>query len=223
MNFVGVIQFYKKRPSFFYLFIYTRYCTLSANIQSGLLNILFIYFCFTIYFKFLERKTNKFTDAFIIILVCGVSIVFSLTFPIIVIKEFPNDFRQIPLIVGALYGGRRVALVLTGILLGYRFYLEVPDFTLAFCVYSLQLILLCMVVPFFKNTVNLKKKLWIALGISVLAASSTMSLNTLFLSLTITVEFLIYTLTIVTIQAIGVLFCVWFTEKAKRTLSSLKK
>ena len=191
---------------------------LFANIQSCLLNILFIYFCFTIYFKFLERNLNTFTNAFIIVLVCGVSIVFSMTFPILFIKEIPIDIRQIPLIVGAFYGGRRVTFVLTGILLGYRLYLGIPDFALAFCVYSLQLTLLCIVFPYFKNTVNLRKKLWIALGTAVLASSSTTALNVLFLPLPITVEFLVFSLILVIIQATGVLFCVWFTEKARKDL-----
>ncbi|WP_046174948.1 ATP-binding protein [Domibacillus indicus] len=185
------------------------------NIETTLLNILFIYFSLTMYYQFLKKKTNRLADTLVIILVCGLSIIFFQTFPIITIKDIPIDFRQIPFIAGALYGGRRVAVILTGILLAYRFFAG-PDFITALCVYSLLLLLLCIVIPFYKSTVNLRKKAWISLCISVFFVLLTTALNALFLPLAITGEILLYTFAFSTIQAAGVLFCILFIEKAKK-------
>lgn len=191
---------------------------LLTNIQSFLLNTLLIYFGFTIYFKFLERKVNQIVHTLIIILICGISIVFSMSFPIILLQEIPIDFRQIPLIIGALYGGRRAACILTAVLLGYRFLLGVPDFLSALFVYSLLLLLWAVVLPFFKKAAVLKKKLWIALCISLTAALSTLALNLLLLPLAVTAAFIMFAVLIVVLQTIGLLLCVWMIEKAKKEM-----
>src|SRR4051812_14594258 len=107
------------------------------NLQTILLNIFFIHFCFSIYFKFIERKTNKVTNEIIIALVSGTSIVLCMTFPSTLPTGYIIDFGQVPLIVGALYGGHRVAVFLVFILLSYHFYLDIPGFDLSLVIYCL--------------------------------------------------------------------------------------
>ncbi|WP_050183783.1 ATP-binding protein [Domibacillus robiginosus] len=191
---------------------------LLTNLQSFLLNILLIYFCFTLYFKFLEKKVNRFTHTVIVISICGISIIFSMSFPVILLKDIPIDFRQLPLIIGTLYGGRLAGAILTAILLSYRFYLNVPDFQTAFVVYALMLLLLFFVLSFFKRALTVKKKLWIAFCSSVAAALSTTALNLVLLPLTATVSFLIFTLIVIAVQTSGVLLSVWVIERAKKAI-----
>ncbi|WP_050182763.1 ATP-binding protein [Domibacillus robiginosus] len=189
---------------------------LFENSDTYLLNVFLVYFCFSIYFKFLEKETSKFTSTLVIILVCGVFTILCMNFPITVFKGNLIDFRQVPLIVGALYGGRKVAFILTGILLGCRFYLELPNFHIAFLLYSSIFILLFLVIPFFRKMTHLKGKLIIAAGTSVVSAFITSVAVPLLSPAVFTLDYLIFIVIVVILQTIGVLFFVLVNEKAKR-------
>lgn len=188
---------------------------LFENSETFLLNIFLAYFCFSIYFKFLEKETNKLINVLVIIIVCGVSLIFCMNFPITLFKGNLIDFRQVPLIVGALYGGRRVAFLLTAILLGYRLYLGMPNSHIAALIYSSLCILLCLVIPLFKKASGLKRKFFIAAYTSIVCALLTSLSVVLFSPATFTLPYLFFALIVTTIQTMGVSFFVIVNEKAK--------
>lgn len=107
------------------------------------------------------------------------------------ISGYILDFRQVPLVIGALYGGRRVAVVLILILLSYRFYLDIPGFHLALFSYSLLLISLILIIPLFRNTVNMRRKVQMAILASLFGAGSRMALIHEFFSEKLTVGSLV--------------------------------
>ncbi|MCI2256657.1 sensor histidine kinase [Domibacillus sp. PGB-M46] len=189
---------------------------LFENSDTYLLNVFLAYFCFSIYFKFLERETSKFTSTLVITFVCGVFTIFCMSFPITIFKGNLIDFRQVPLVVGALYGGRKVALILTGILLGYRLYLGVPNFHIAFLLYSSICVLLFLVIPFFRKVDCLKRKLLIAAGTSVVSALITSIAVPLLSPAVFTLDYLLFIVIVVILQTTGVLFFVLANEKAKK-------
>lgn len=187
------------------------------NIQAFLLNVFVIYFCFTLYFKFIDRKMSRLKKEIIVIVVSIVSIIFCMSFPFVQFSGHILDFRQVPLVIGALYGGRRVAVVLILVLLSYRFYLEIPDFHLALFSYSLLLILLIFIIPLFKNTVNMRRKVKMAILASLFSAGSRMALILEFFSEKLTVESFIVFILILFSQLIGVVFFVIVNERTRRS------
>ncbi|MEM1506051.1 ATP-binding protein [Domibacillus sp. 8LH] len=189
---------------------------LFENSDTYLLNVFLAYFCFSIYFKFLEKETSKFTSTLVITLVCGVFTIFCMSFPITIFKGNLIDFRQVPLIVGALYGGRKVALILTGILLGYRLYLGIPNFHIAFLLYSSICVLLFLVIPFFRKIECLKRKLLTAASTSVVSALITSIAVPLLSPAVFTLDYLMFIVSVVILQTVGVLFFVLVNEKAKK-------
>jgi two-component system sporulation sensor kinase B len=54
-------------------------------------------------------------------ILCGVSIIICMTFPVSINNEYILDFRFIPLIIAFIYGGMRVGLFLSVLLIAYRF------------------------------------------------------------------------------------------------------
>ncbi|MCP3764055.1 ATP-binding protein [Domibacillus sp. A3M-37] len=190
--------------------------TLVDNIQTLLLNIFVVYFFFTFYFKFIERKTTQLKNEIIITLVSAVSIILCMSFPVLNFSGITLDFRQVPLIIGALYGGRRVAFVLVLVLLTYRFYLDISNFHIALFVYSLLLISLCFVVPHFKNTVNLQRKVKLAVLATLFGVGARMAMMLLFYSERPALDFLIAFTLILFLQLIGVVFFVVVNERTRR-------
>lgn len=186
------------------------------NTQTFLLNIFLVYICFTLYFKFVVRKKNRLTNKTTITFASGISIIFCMSFPLTYFEEWTIDFSSVPLIVGALYGGRRVAVILVLTMLTYRFYLDTANFHIALFIYFLFLILLCFIIPFFKNAINIRKKVYLAVLASLFGVLSIMAMMFLFLSeetVTEYIEFFIFTLFL---QSIGSTFFVIFNEKTRK-------
>lgn len=82
------------------------------DLQVFLLNISFVFILFLLYLKFVEARINKVTHEILIALISGISIILCMTFTIKLTNGHIFDLRQVPFIIGALYGGRRVALFL---------------------------------------------------------------------------------------------------------------
>ncbi|WML43471.1 ATP-binding protein [Neobacillus sp. PS3-40] len=81
--------------------------------------ILFPMLLFQSYFrkKFGQIKVQK----TIFSVLCGISIIICMTFPVSISKDYILDFRFIPLIMAFLFGGYRVGLFLSILLMSYRF------------------------------------------------------------------------------------------------------
>ncbi|MGG3450241.1 sensor histidine kinase [Domibacillus aminovorans] len=190
--------------------------TILDNLQTFLLNIFLVYFCFSIYFKFIERKANKLTNELIIALISGISIVLCMTFPITLPAGYIIDFRQIPFIIGALYGGWRVAVFLTVILVSYRFFLDVPSTDAALILYFLLIISLWPIILTFNKTVNIRKKLYLASLASFFGILSWMAMIFLFMPENLTRDYFILFIFSLIVQSIGIIFFVVFNEKSKK-------
>lgn len=189
--------------------------TILDNLQVFLLNILLVYFCFSIYFKYIERKVNTLTNELIITFISGISIILCMTFPITLPTGYIVDFRQIPFIVGALYGGRRVAVVLASLLVTYRFFLNIPGTESILIVYFLLIISLWCVIPAFNKTVTMRKKLYLALLASFFALISRVAVVFFLMPGNITMDYLVIFIASLVIQSSGIIFFVFFNEKSR--------
>ncbi|MDF2834910.1 MAG: histidine kinase [Paenibacillus sp.] len=95
-------------------------------LKEFLFNVFIISSPFVLY-PYLHRfRDNVATYRGFLILLCTVTIVVTMSFPV-VINELSYDFRSVPLVIGSLYGGWFVALVLYGVILAVRYVLSMPD------------------------------------------------------------------------------------------------
>lgn len=112
-----------------------------ASMGIWLLQMVCILFPMLLYQSFFRKKFGqKRIQKQILGLLCGLSIIICMTFPLTFAKELHLDFRFIPLIVSFFYGGFSTGLILTAVMMVYRFllggqgvYLEglgIPFFTL---------------------------------------------------------------------------------------------
>lgn len=145
--------------------------TTFETFQVFLLHILLILTFFFLFIYFSQSKWNGVMNGFLNVVISGISIILCMTFPII-LPSHVVDFRQVPFIIGSLYGGRRVAFALFTILILYRLYLGYPDFKGSFLAYSTFFILLWITIPLFHKAAALEKRLFIVLIMSFLAVLS---------------------------------------------------
>lgn len=190
--------------------------TLFDNIQPLLLNIFLVYFGFSIYFKFIERKTSKVITEIIIVLVSGISIVLCMIFPVISTTGYIIDFRQVPFIVGALYGGRKVAAFLLFILLAYRFYLGISSIEVAIAIYFLLFLSLWFIIPSFNKAVTIKKRLYLAALASLFGLLTKMTMGILVIAEDLTLDFLLFLFSFLIIQSIGIIFFIFSNEGLRK-------
>ncbi|WP_050183742.1 ATP-binding protein [Domibacillus robiginosus] len=190
--------------------------TLFDNIQTFLLNVFLLYFCYSVYFKFIEKKSNKLTNVAMIALISGIAIILCMTFPVMLPNGYTADFRQFPLILGALYGGRRVAVFLLFVLLSYRFYLDIPSFEQAFFIYSLFIFLLCYIIPRFNKTINIQKKVLLAVLAFLLGTIARLTMLFLFLPEYINLYYFGLFISSAILQSLGVMLFVFFIERARK-------
>ncbi|MET1032331.1 ATP-binding protein [Domibacillus tundrae] len=188
--------------------------TLFDNIETILLKILLVYFWFSIYFKFIERKTRKLTNEIILVLVSGISIVLCMTLPIMFTTGYTVDFRQVPFIVGALYGGRRVAAFLLFTLLAYRFYLG-PNFEAAVITYFLLFLTLWYIIPKFNKAVTIRKRVYLATLASLFGLLFKVIVSFLIIA-DLTSESFMFLISFLIIQSIGVIFFVFSNETLRK-------
>ncbi|OMP66934.1 ATP-binding protein [Domibacillus epiphyticus] len=190
--------------------------TILDNLQTILLTIFLVYFCFSIFFKYIERRTNKITNEIIIALVSGISIVLCMTFSITLPTGYTFDFRQVPFIVGALYGGHRVAVFLLSILLFYRFFLDVPGIELSLTIYLMLVLSLWFIIPMFHKTVNIRKKIYLAILASFFGLFYRMTVAIIFHPANFTLDCVGFFISSLIIQSIGIFFFVFFNEKSRK-------
>ncbi|WP_071394999.1 ATP-binding protein [Bacillus tuaregi] len=87
-------------------------------------HLLFILVILFIYQFWLDRKQRTEKEKKVMLFVyTSICVLFSMTFTVPLTDEFIVDLRQIPLLIGVLYGGIQTAIPLAILTLGYRFML----------------------------------------------------------------------------------------------------
>lgn len=136
--------------------------TMIDNIETLLLNLGFVLILFSVYHKFIEGKISAKSEKLFIAIISSVSIIFCMTFTISPVPNFIFDMRQVPFIIGALYGGRRVAIFLLVVLLSYRAMIGMDSgFFATMLVYAFLFVILFFIIPYFAKTHRIKIKLFL--------------------------------------------------------------
>jgi two-component system, sporulation sensor kinase B len=93
-----------------------------SYIGLWLLQIFCILFPMILFQSFFRKKFGqKDVQKIIYCILCGISIIICMTFPVSINKDYILDFRFIPLIMAFIFGGYRVGLILSIVLIIYRF------------------------------------------------------------------------------------------------------
>ncbi|MCM3760371.1 sensor histidine kinase [Alkalihalobacillus oceani] len=149
------------------------------DIETFLLNVFIIFVFYFVYLRIVEaarKQWRYFNHELLMTLLSGLAIVLCMTFPIKFNPDHFFDLRQVPFILGALYGGRKVAIYLFLILIIFRFTLDGAGSYGALLVNSLLLLSLLLIIPKFKALVSIKKRVYLALfsscfGVIILVAT----------------------------------------------------
>ncbi len=142
-----------------------------GGIESLLLNLLFliVFLLFVPLFieKSLKTLPNKLKKSIIIFSFC-IAIVSNISFPITVVEGFVFDLRWIPLVIGTLYGGIPVSILLFSTTVGYRFMIGgtgvIPNLIVCLILVTLSILL----IKTFKNSTK-KKRISMVTSLSLLA------------------------------------------------------
>lgn len=98
-----------------------------ASLGMWLLQMVVVLFPMLLYQSFFRKKFGqKKIQKTILTILCGISIIICMTFPLSLDKGFRLDFRFIPLIISFFYGGYATGLILTALMMIYRFLLGGP-------------------------------------------------------------------------------------------------
>lgn len=137
-------------------------------IKDFLLQLAFIAtLIFTFQIFFAERSERNNHVKIILSVLLGLSILLCMSFPAYVTSDIRMDIRIIPLLLGTLYGGLRTGIVLSALIILYRFYLGGD---LGFYTTILTLLFSMPVIVFFQKfftKAKKKKRIQIALILSV--------------------------------------------------------
>ena len=142
--------------------------------KNLLLNLLLVFAPLSIIqILYLLKHTNflKKSSGWLLTLFPGVAIILCMVYPVVVDDNFILDFRRIPFILGALYGGKWVAIVYLIVTLGYRFTLGGTGFYSTLLSFTLLTIVVSMVSSKFLDY-SLKQKLLVAASIDVMVGVS---------------------------------------------------
>ncbi|MCA0992089.1 ATP-binding protein [Guptibacillus hwajinpoensis] len=142
--------------------------------KNLLLNLLLVFAPLSIIqILYLLKQTNflKKSSGWLLTLFPGVAIILCMVYPVVVDDNFILDFRRIPFILGALYGGKWVAFSYLFITLTYRFTLGGTGFYSTLLSFTLLTIVASVVSSNFLNY-SLKKKLLVAASIDLMVGVS---------------------------------------------------
>lgn len=93
-------------------------------IELWLFQILIILFPMLLFQSYFRRKIRSNNQRnWVLGILCGLSILLCMSAPVSINNGYILDFRYIPLILAFLYGGYRIGLILTIMILGYRLFL----------------------------------------------------------------------------------------------------
>ncbi len=126
--------------------------------ESLLINILFVLLPILVFQIFYINMNSKYKNI-ILATVFSFSIVICMNFSFANFEGHLFDLRNIPFVLGALYGGKRVAIFLYFVFLGYRFYLGGAGIVMAVFDSSLLLIVLLFILIPKYQTYSLRTKI----------------------------------------------------------------
>ncbi|MGB7998628.1 MAG: LytS/YhcK type 5TM receptor domain-containing protein, partial [Anaerobacillus sp.] len=132
--------------------------------KNLLLNLLVVFAPLSIIqILYLLKHTNflKRSSGWLLTLFPGISIILCMVYPVVVDDNFILDFRRIPFILGALYGGKWVAIIYLIITLTYRFALGGTGIYSTLLSFTLLAVVASIASSKFLG-LNLKRKLLVA-------------------------------------------------------------
>lgn len=132
--------------------------------KSFLLNLLLVFAPLSIMqILYLLKYTNllKRSSGWLLALFPLISVILCMMYPVVINDNFILDFRRIPFILGALYGGKWVGLIYLIVMLSYRYSLGGDGFYPTLFSFSLVTVATSIVSAHFLN-LDLKKKLLVA-------------------------------------------------------------
>lgn len=186
------------------------------DLQIFLLEIFSVIALYFFASRFIKKTLHPLVNEFLITLIAGISIILCMTFSINLSTGHIFDLRHIPFIVGALYGGRRVAVMLFVILISYRFFLDGSGFYGAFLVNSLLLCSLWFIIPKFKSTFNTKSKVQLATVTALLGVIFMVLVISLLFGEIMDRRYIMFMGLFSIAQSVGIILFVSFIEKAKQ-------
>ena len=142
--------------------------------KNLLLNLLLVFAPLSIIqILYLLKHTNflKKSSGWLLTLFPGVAIILCMVYPVVVDDNFLLDFRRIPFILGALYGGKWVAIIYLIVTLGYRYTLGGTGFYSTLLSFTLLTIVASIVSSKFLKY-SLKQKLLVAASIDLMVGVS---------------------------------------------------
>ncbi|MFN7249762.1 MAG: ATP-binding protein [Anaerobacillus sp.] len=143
--------------------------SLIIELERFLLNLSFVFLLFFVYHRYVEKRINLISNEIFLSIISGISIILCMTFTLSPTPGIILDLRLLPLMVGALYCGRRVAFFLVVVAIVYRFYLGFDiGFYANMILYSTLYCILWFIIPKFSKSQNLKDRLLIAIGVSII-------------------------------------------------------
>ncbi|HJV46924.1 MAG TPA: HAMP domain-containing sensor histidine kinase [Bacillota bacterium] len=154
---------------------------MSYDLERLLVNTLFILLPIFLYQVFWLDKNSIKTEwnrPFLILLL-SLSIILCMTFPIPFFPGFLFDLRQIPFIIGALYGGYKVGIWLFLSIIVYRLFLGESGLYVNFIVISLIFICIPLIHRSFKN-LKFNQKILLVILLSEISAFLTIFLSHIF-------------------------------------------
>ncbi|WP_273833724.1 ATP-binding protein [Guptibacillus sedimenti] len=166
--------------------------------KNLLLNLLLVFAPLSIIqILYLLKQTNflKKSSGWLLTLFPGAAIILCMVYPVVVDDNFILDFRRIPFILGALYGGKWVAFSYLFLTLTYRFTLGGTGFYSTLLSFTLLTIVASIVSSNFLKY-SLKKKLLVAASIDLMVGvSSTIISLTFFETQIYTSSWILFNLT----------------------------
>ncbi|WP_050180471.1 sensor histidine kinase [Domibacillus robiginosus] len=189
------------------------------DLQILLLNLFFIFIFFFVYLKFIEKKIHQLTNKLLIFLASGSSIVLCMTFSIPLGPDQVIDMRYVPFIVGAFYGGRRIALLLFLVLITCRLGLGSSGFYTNLAGGALLLTSLWFMIPRFEKSVNLTQKMRCVMEVAFLSALFTGASLSLFHSDIMSLKNLLFFVVFIYLQILVILLFVKFIERARSDMA----
>ncbi|WP_159781550.1 ATP-binding protein [Bacillus sp. N1-1] len=142
--------------------------------KNLLLNLLLVFAPLSIIqILYLLKHTNflKKSSGWLLTLFPGVAIILCMVYPVVVDDNFILDFRRIPFILGALYGGKWVAIIYLIVTLAYRFTLGGTGFYSTLLSFTLLTVVASIASSHFLKY-SLKKKLLVAASIDLMVGVS---------------------------------------------------
>lgn len=149
--------------------------------QALFLNLWFVFTLFFIYYHFIEKSKENSLNKITLLSISVLSIILCMTFSIGTVDGFIFDLRPLPLIIGTLYGGRRVGLSLVLVIIIYRSYLGIDTGLIAsLIIFPIVYAFLCKITPIFTHSFTVKRKI-ITAGIACLFGNIITAMTVYFL------------------------------------------